>query len=351
MPIITEHQGNDVVVMSVDTAGAGASARTEIARIRNGVSGHQVAVEIPSLIVDQVHESANEGQGWRRQSEVVVKTLEPARGTNDVIDLVIIDVAEGESAIGRVSIIARATVLDDDGSPLSDSKMVTYFFDGYDNGGGDKNMNFTEINAETSTNGSGVSIDFGFNTTPDNDLILTAGIVQGNEIVTTALTYDAFTRFTSVVPVSAMIQGEGFTLDDGTNPPVTFVMDPAGSVVETSTNRSIPLAGGVTEAELMQAIAFSVALANAQGYINIVPSAGADGFVNFIELTNIGSVGAAGNTAIVSTVSDPGFTNLDAAFAYGADTVHSRVAGWRIVTQVDIMKVKNTESALAPWNE
>jgi len=91
-----------------------------------------------------------------------------------------------------------------------------------------------------------------------------------------------------------------FVLDDGVNPPVTFVFDDDGSVVETTTLRAINHTG-VENASVIKTLVID-AITSAPT-LDITATSGGE---NVVSLVN-GALGTAGNVAIVSTVADVDF--------------------------------------------
>lgn len=114
----------------------------------------------------------------------------------------------------------------------------------------------------------------------------------------------------SAVAGSGLVDGETFTLDDGTNPPVTFEFDSNGSVVETSTLRQVAFTGG--DSELTVATSIGQAINNAP-VLNITANWNFPVIRDSAEYLGIvlldhDSDGEIGNNPITDTVANPLFT-------------------------------------------
>jgi hypothetical protein len=107
------------------------------------------------------------------------------------------------------------------------------------------------------------------------------------------------TGWITTIPAARLVDGEAFTLADGSNPPVSFEFELAGNGVSPG---SVPVdSSGDTSAEdVRNTIIFAV---NSSGIVEITAS---DGGIATVDLTN-NQPGDSGNQPIIETVADPGF--------------------------------------------
>jgi len=105
----------------------------------------------------------------------------------------------------------------------------------------------------------------------------------------------------SPITGAAFVDGETFVLDDGTNPPVTFEFDSNGSVVETATLRQVSFTGNETVSAMSNLIADAINSAPALNIEAQVLNAGGT-----VSLTNTVN-GTVGNQPITDTVADTDF--------------------------------------------
>lgn len=139
-------------------------------------------------------------------------------------------------------------------------------------------------------------------------------LASGTALSKLGFNSDIFARGSiAAVAGSALVDGEDFDLDDGTNPAVTFEFDDNASVVETPTLRAVAFTGAdsldTVSAAILAAIAGAPVLA-------ITPSVGSPGLTNLVN----NAPGVAGNVAITESVVDAGFivTGMEGGLASAA---------------------------------
>lgn len=139
------------------------------------------------------------------------------------------------------------------------------------------------------------------------------GTVSATSIVVPASLFpatEAATGSITTIVGADLVDGETFTLDDGTNPATIFEFDSNSSV--TAGNVAVTFAGGDTATQVRDAII--AAINGVVGGLAITASPGGAAVVSLVN----DALGTDGNVAITDTVADASFTHTGMSGGGGA---------------------------------